>query len=115
MEQRRNLLELLDYIDPAGLDYQEWLNVGMALNHEGFSAEDWDTWSRRDPGRHHAGECARKWRSFRGSASPVTGGTIVQMAMDRGWNPAREYQEMDWDTPISASRNGNMGTEKKAV
>lgn len=110
MEQRTNLLELLDYIDPAGLDYQEWLNVGMALNHEGFSAEDWDTWSRRDPGRHHAGECARKWRSFRGSASPVTGGTIVQMAMDRGWNPAREYQEMDWDTPISASRNGNMGT-----
>ena len=25
-----NLLEILDYIDPS-LDYQEWVNVGMAL------------------------------------------------------------------------------------
>ena len=28
------LLELLEYIDPSTLNYQEWVNVGMALKHE---------------------------------------------------------------------------------
>ena len=35
MEQRTDLLEILNYIDPAGLEYQEWVNVGMALKQEG--------------------------------------------------------------------------------
>ena len=28
-----NLLKMLEYIDPASCDYQEWVNVGMALKH----------------------------------------------------------------------------------
>ncbi|MCQ5187591.1 PriCT-2 domain-containing protein, partial [Streptococcus parasanguinis] len=87
MEQRTSLLELIEYINPADLDYQEWVNIGMALKHEGHSVSDWDAWSRRDISRYHAGECERKWNSFNGSASPVTGGTIVQMAMEHGWEP----------------------------
>ena len=43
-----DLLELLEYIDPAGLDYQSWVNIGMALKQEGYSAADWEAWSRRD-------------------------------------------------------------------
>ena len=113
MGQRTDLLGILNHIDPSGLDYEEWLNVGMALEHEGFSAEDWDAWSQRDPGRYHSGECAKKWRSFRGSPSPITGGTVVQMAMDRGWRPAEERQEMDWDTPISAAGASNIGTSRE--
>ena len=101
MGHRTDLLEILGYIEPASLDYQGWVNVGMALKHEGYPADDWDAWSRRDPGRYHPGECARKWGSFQGSAMPVTGGTIVQMAMEAGWRP--EYgQELDWDSEISA-------------
>lgn len=30
-----NLLELLDYIDPALLDYTEWTGIGMALKDAG--------------------------------------------------------------------------------
>lgn len=30
MEQRTDLLEIIEYINPAELDYQEWVNVGMA-------------------------------------------------------------------------------------
>lgn len=41
-------LELLQHIDPALLDYQEWVNVGMALHHEGYTASDWDAWSKQD-------------------------------------------------------------------
>lgn len=113
MGHRADLLELLEYINPAGLEYQEWLNVGMALNHEGYSAEDWDTWSRRDPGRYHPGECARKWNGFHGSSSPVTGGTIVQMARENGWTPIEYGGEMDWDSPISAAGSSSIGPAEK--
>ena len=43
-----NLLELLDYINPSELSYQEWTNVGMALKHEGYEASDWDSWSAQE-------------------------------------------------------------------
>ena len=77
------LLEILTHLSPSDLSYDEWTQVGMALKHEGYTAEDWDEWSRADS-RYHAGECAKKWRTFKGSDSPVTAGTIVQMAKDRG-------------------------------
>lgn len=95
-----DILEVLGHIDPSLLDYQDWVNVGMALKEEGYTASDWDGWSRQDPKRYHPGECFRKWDTFRGTVSPVTGGTIVQMAKDRGWMP--EYgHELGWDDTIS--------------
>lgn len=103
MEQRTDLLEILEHINPAALNYQEWVNVGMALHHEGYAVSVWDDWSRSDPGRYHAGECAKKWNSFRGTSSPVTAGTIVQMAMEMGWKPSCEPgRAMDWDEEVSA-------------
>lgn len=81
-----NLLKMLEYIDPASCDYQEWVNVGMALKHEGYSVNDWDSWSRSDS-RYHSGECEHKWQGFNGNAQPVTAGTIVQMAKERGYSP----------------------------
>lgn len=102
MEQRTDLLEVLDSIHPADLDYQDWLNVGMALKHEGYMASDWDEWSRKDIARYHSGECFRKWNGFHGSAVPVTAGTIVQIAKDHGWEPERNPgHELDWDSEIS--------------
>ena len=68
MEQRTDLLEILGSIDPSDLDYQDWINVGMAIKHEGYTANDWDEWSRRDMSRYHSGECFRKWNGFRGSS-----------------------------------------------
>lgn len=99
MEQKTSLLELMEYIHPAELDYQEWVNVGMALKHEGYSVSDWDHWSRQDSGRYHTGECERKWNTFRGNASPVTGGTIFQMAVEHGFVPERGH-EIDWEDSI---------------
>lgn len=102
MEQRTDLLEILGSIDPSDLDYQDWINVGMALKHEGYTANDWDEWSRRDMSRYHSGECFRKWNGFRGSSEPVTAGTIVQIAKDRGWEPERDPgHKLDWDSEIS--------------
>ena len=36
-----NLDELLDFIDPAALDYQTWLGVGMALKDTGYDVSVW--------------------------------------------------------------------------
>ena len=105
MGQTTNLSELLDYIDPAGLDYQEWLQVGMALKEEGCPLSDWEGWSRKDAARYHPGECARKWGGFNGAGNPVTGGTVVQMAMERGWRPKRGGRELDWGDTISAEES----------
>lgn len=98
-----NIIEVLEHIDPSRLNYQEWVNIGMALKEEGYTAADWDAWSRRDAGRYHPGECFRKWDSFRGTLQPVTGGTIVQMAKDQGWQPETGH-ELDWDDTISDDR-----------
>lgn len=99
MEQRTSLTEIIEYIDPGSLNYQDWVNVGMALKLEGYPVSVWDQWSQKDFGRYHAGECEKKWRSFSGSSSPVTGGTIVQMAMERGWVPEKGH-ELDWNDSI---------------
>lgn len=101
---KNNLLELLEYIDPASLSYQEWVNVGMALKHEGYTVSDWDSWSSKDSGRYHPGECAKKWCTFNeNTMTIVTAGTIVKMAKDNGWMPysTKEDYELDWNAIIS--------------
>ena len=98
-----DLIQILDHIEPAELSYQDWINVGMALQYEGYGPEVWDAWSQRDPARYHTGECRRKWDGFRGStmSSPVTGGTIVQLARDQGWTPLYDPgHALGWDDAI---------------
>lgn len=92
--------EIIEYLNPAELNYQEWVNVGMALKHEGYSVDVWDSWSRNDH-RYHAGECEKKWNTFHGSSAPVTAGTIVQLAIEHGWTPSLGCHELGWDDEIS--------------
>lgn len=100
MNNNTDLEKLLDYIDPAQLDYQEWCSVGMALHHEGYDVSVWDEWSKADS-RYHAGECEKKWHSFRGADTPVTAGTIVHLAKRGGYLPAAKAgSELDWDSAI---------------
>jgi len=94
--------ELLEYIDPAALDYQEWVQVGMAIKHEGGSVSDWDEWSRKDPARYKRGVCEQKWDSFREeSGGVVTGGTIYHLAREGGWSPeGGKGEALSWDDII---------------
>lgn len=101
MEHKTDLLALMKFIDPGSCNYQEWINVGMALKEEGYSWQDWEQWSQSDAGRYHSGECKRKWNTFNGAAQPVTGGTIYQMAVNRGYVLDAGH-ELDWDDDISA-------------
>ena len=100
-----NVLSALQHIDVSALSYQDWINVGMALQAEGYDCSVWDNWSRGDS-RYHPGECERKWRTFGRCNSPIKGGTIVQMARDRGWTPYGEGAAMDWDDAIMDDGDG---------
>lgn len=100
-----NLLELLDYINPSELSYQEWTNVGMALKHEGYEASDWDSWSAQDSERYKRGECFTKWNSFNETAGDiVTGGTIFDYAKRGGFVPPKKIDPndgvLDWKDEI---------------
>ena len=96
-----DIKEILKHIPPADLSYDEWLSVGMALKHEGFTAADWDEWSRNDS-RYQAGVCAAKWEGLDQADPPVTAGTIVQLAKERGFSFGRTFTAYDWDSEISA-------------
>lgn len=100
MEKGYDITEILQYLNPAELNYQEWISVGMALKEEGYNASVWDQWSKADS-RYHAGECERKWNGFHGNAAPVTAGTVVQIAKEHGWKPPEiEGHELEWDAYI---------------
>ena len=106
MEQKTSYKELLDHIDPSVLDYNEWVQVGMAIKHEGGSAYEWDLWSKRDAARYKAGDCYRKWESFREKAGGiVTGGTLFKLACDAGWRPGGSGQgeALTWDDIIGGN------------
>ena len=106
MGEGYDLSEAIGAIDPAACSYEEWLQAGMALHAEGYGCDVWDSWSRRDGKRYHAGECEKKWRGFGSAPNPVKGGTLVQMAKDAGWKPVRdEGHALSWeDTEVRDDR-----------
>ena len=75
-------IELLQYIEPSRLSYDEWLSVGMALKNVGCSVIEWEMWSRSDS-RYKRGECEKKWASFTGSG--ITIGTLYRLAEAGGY------------------------------
>ena len=94
------ILQYLEALDPAALNYTEWVQCGMALKEEGYPVSVWDHWSARDPARYKEGECSRKWETFHGSGDIVTGGTIFQICKDKGLLAKADF--MDWDDTFIA-------------
>lgn len=107
MADADELLAALESVDPASLAYQEFVEIGMALKHEGLPFEAWDSWAARDAARYK-GTLRRKWDGFGdgNAASPVTAGTLVQYARDRGWEPAGAGlgEALSWDSDVWDAR-----------
>ena len=103
-----HILSALNHLNCAELTHGEWILVGMALKAEGFDVGVWDEWSSHDVARYHAGECQRRWNSFHGSDTPVTGASIVKLAQDRGWKPyTGDDGIMDWNDVIEYDGSGS--------
>lgn len=98
-----NILEALKQIDASNTTYDEWIQVGMALKAEGYDCSVWDDWSKNDS-RYQNGLCDRKWGTFNGSSSPISGGTIIKMAKDNGWEPHGGI--LEWDDIIEYDGDG---------
>lgn len=94
-----NILSALRALEVASLSRADWIAVGMALKEEGYPCSVWDDWSRNDS-RYKPGECEKKWQGFRGAGTPVKGGTIIQLAQERGWTPFGGDGCMAWDDTI---------------
>lgn len=100
--------EILQHLDPSACTYQEWIDVGMALNKAGEPCSTWSDWSRQDYQRYHEGECERKWQSFNGAAyRDITIGSVIKLAMDKGWTPVSKEMNVaiGWDDDISADQD----------
>ena len=92
--------ECLPQIPAAALGYDEWLQVGSAIKHEGGTVEEWDAWSRNDP-RYRERDCVGRWANLDKGAAPVTVATIVKLCKNHGGTPPRtEYEVADPDAPI---------------
>lgn len=104
-----DLREVLIFLDPRVLTYEQWLKVGMALKHEGYTAYDWEQWSKRDPERFKNGECFKKWTSFQGAyGDPVTGATLIKLAQEQGYHSSSQGQELEWDAVITRDDDYSM-------
>lgn len=99
MSEQQDILQALEYLAPGALDYSQWAMVGMALKESGYPVQLWEDWSRRDAARYHPGECARKWNTFRGNASPVTVASIFDLAYQNGYSGGGHA--LDWDSELS--------------
>ena len=83
-DTREYILEALESINPATLDYADWLKIGMALKNGGFDVDVWDTWSRNDR-RYKQNDCVKRWKGFKGG---VNVGSIIYIAKRNGWEPS---------------------------
>lgn len=111
-----NIGEVLSYINPALLSYQDWLAVGMALKDEGFDCSVWEQWSRND-NRFHDGECEKKWRTFQGaSGQNITFATVMQMAYEGGFHATDgEDHAFDWNDEIGGRRDDYVIVDKNWI
>lgn len=83
---KQDVVAMLDRIAPKELDYNEWLQVGMAIysqwpDRDGLQI--WDDWSSQDSARWKPGDCASRWAGF--DQVRVTIGTLIWMAQKHGW------------------------------
>jgi energy-coupling factor transporter ATP-binding protein EcfA2 len=72
---------------PTDLDYDQWVQVGMALHHEtqGTGFELWDTWSQRSSKYTSREYALERWNSFgKGAGKVVTARSLVRLANEHG-------------------------------
>ena len=86
--------ELLPHLDPDS-GYSAWVNVGMALHHQGAGDPEWltlwDEWSQQSD-KYVTGECEEKWASFNQQRASGTG-AITLASLIKQANEARSAEE----------------------
>lgn len=80
--QEPDVIDMLSYISPD-CGYDEWIQLGMAIQAEGFGFHVWDNWSKGSDKYPKSGTYTH-WKSFKPHGG-VSFGTLVKKAQDAGW------------------------------
>jgi hypothetical protein len=94
-EQWTDLDWARSYLDaiPPTQDYDQWLQVGMALHSVSDSLlSDWDNWSR-SAANYEATACEKKWKSFK-PGKGIGIGTLAAIAKQHGWKSPKPERAM---------------------
>lgn len=94
--------ECLRQIDPAALQYDDWLKIGAAIKHEGGEVALWDQWSRSDR-RYRPNDCSARWNGLDKGQAAVTVATVVKICKDQGGTPPKpvpDDSEMNAEIPM---------------
>jgi RecA/RadA recombinase len=113
------LQECLDVL-PSDLNYDQWVQVGMAIHHEtqGEGFEVFDEWSQRSPKYTDRDYSVERWNSFgKGSGRVVTARSLVHMANQHGarisLNAPASMEEFDIIAQATASEASNDVVKKQ--
>ena len=114
MSEGYDLRDALMSIDPTTLGgYDDWLNLAMGMHAEGYDYDVCREWLGKWGASYDDRTFRQKWKSFGHSGGPqVTGGTIVKMAMDRGWKPESKPRghALSWDSVIGPASAKHIET-----
>lgn len=102
--EREIITDALFAINPAGLDYKEWLKVAAAAKYAGLDYDTFDRWSAQDAGTNYQGKPRyneqanyKTWQALtdpgqnKGNRTATTG-TIFYFAKNNGWSfPIKNY------------------------
>ena len=80
------------YAIPADCGREEWIEVGMALNHLGVTSGQeqamfmlWDEWSSDSREKYNARDTAYQWSTFQQPNNGITIATLFHHAKQHGW------------------------------
>lgn len=89
----KQIEEILNYID-CDCDYDTWIKCGMAVHDalKGDGFEIWDDWSRKGKKYKGISQTEKHWHSFGKSANPVSAGTLIFYAEQKGYEQQIEFE-----------------------
>lgn len=90
-------------------DYDDWIQVGMALHSVGDDSllDDWEQWSAQSA-KNKPSDCQRKWRSFKKSGIGL--GTLGDMAKKDGWRGRSRLTRLADAAVVMASDDPDPGS-----
>lgn len=93
----REIWSMLKCINPDGLEYEEWLQIGQAIHSQhpdDTGLKLWDAWSRKGD-RYEEGECDKRWSGFK-AYGPIRIGTLIHYAKAGGYVIKPNVTELDF-------------------
>jgi KaiC/GvpD/RAD55 family RecA-like ATPase len=108
--------QALTHISLSEGDYQEWIDMGMALQ-AGFGEagfQTWVNWSASQPGYKDESDCHAHWKSFKNTGG-ITLGSLFHKAAQNGYKPPTKAFERrsavdDFAALIGQAENTDIDT-----